>query len=122
MLAGADALIQATWLPDPILDDNPPDDVAFIGSQRNMEHIAGAAAAVQSFLLLATEAGYRTYWSSGGVLRSAEIFDQLGIPQQQMLLGSVFLFPQDVGGAQIKPGAWHDKRGTPAGWSTWCEV
>lgn len=122
MLSGADVLVQVTWLPDPIAEQTPPPEDSFIGSRRNMEHIAGAAAAVQSFLLLATEAGYRTYWSSGGALRDAEVITRLQIPREEMLLGSLFLFPQDVGDALVKPGAWRDKRGEVTGWSAWRDI
>ncbi|MGB7304988.1 MAG: nitroreductase family protein [Burkholderiaceae bacterium] len=122
MLAGADVLVQVTWLPDPVDSSAPPDQNPFVGSQRNMEHIAAASAAVQSFLLLATQAGYRTYWSSGGVLRNPSTFTQLNIPSAEILLGSIFLFPQDTGNAEIKPGAWRDKRGDFNSWSAWCDV
>lgn len=122
MLAAADGLVQATWLPDPVDGNSQSDDTVFTGSQRNMEHIAAASAAVQSFLLLATEAGYRTYWSSGGVLRSPGLFTQLKIPTTEILLGSIFLFPQDTGDAEIKPGGWRDKRGDFSSWSVWRNV
>lgn len=83
----------------------------------NMEHIAAASAAVQSFLLAATERGLTTYWSSGGYLRDAATFDYLGIPTEHILLGAVFVFPND-GGERI-PGGMRDKRSSHAGWSRW---
>lgn len=122
MLAGADALIQVTWLPDAPADDTIDANTEFAGTQRNMEHIAAAASAAHGLILLATEGGYRTYWSSGGVLRDADSFQRLGIPTTEHLLGAVFLFPQDVGDAQIKPGAWRDKRGEITDWSVWCDI
>lgn len=122
MLAAADALLQVTWLPDLQDIDDRTEGQDFVGSLRNMEHIAAAAAAVQSFLLLATEKGFQTYWSSGGILRSDTVFKRLGIPENQILLGSVFLFPQDVGPSDVKPGKLRDKRGSLADWSTWCPV
>ncbi len=118
MLAAAEALILATWLP------NPPEngEVGLNGglfepTMANMEHIAAASAAVQSFLLAATERGLTTYWSSGGYLRDAATFDFLGIPGQQILLGAVFVFPND-GGERI-PGGMRDKRSERAAWSRW---
>jgi nitroreductase len=94
MLAAADAMIMATWLPNPPADALAAEDYeGFEPTLGNIEHIAAAAAAVQSLLLAATSAGFETYWSSGGVLRSAEIFGRLGIPARQRLLGAVFLFP-----------------------------
>ena len=79
--------------------------------------IAATSAAVQSFLLAATERGLTTYWSSGGYLRDAATFDYLGIPTEQILLGAVFVFPND-GGERI-PGGLRDKRSGHAGWSRW---
>lgn len=118
MLAAAEALILATWLP------NPPENGGeglngglFEPTMANMEHIAAASAAVQSFLLAATERGLTTYWSSGGYLRDAATFDFLGIPGQQILLGAVFVFPND-GGERI-PGGMRDKRSERAAWSRW---
>lgn len=121
MLAAADALIQVTWQPEKS-DQPPAQGQEFVASQRNMEHIAASAAAVQSLLLMATDHGYRTYWSSGGLLRNKEMFAQLGIDEREVLLGAIFLFPQDVGEAQVKAGAWRDKRGSPNDWSTWVDV
>ncbi len=121
MLAAADALIQVTWQPEQT-DEKPAAGHDFVATHRNMEHIAATAAAIQSLLLMATNSGYRTYWSSGGVLRSPEIFSQLGMDRREVLMGAVFLFPQDVGDAQVKAGNWHDKRGTPEDWSVWVNV
>jgi nitroreductase len=127
MLASADAMMMATWLP------NPPkgDSVATTGNESfdptlaNVEHIAAASAAVQSLLLAATASGFETYWSSGGVLRSSEIFNYLGIPTQQRLLGAIFLFPGDVQ-ADDKVDIAHSKLRSercPVGdWSRWVEL
>ena len=118
MLAAAQALILATWLPNP--PENGDDGLnggLFEPTMANMEHIAAASAAVQSFLLAATERGLTTYWSSGGYLRDAATFDLLGIPAQQILLGAVFVFPND-GGERI-PGGMRDKRSERAAWSNW---
>jgi nitroreductase len=121
MLAAADALLLVTWQPEQT-EEKPAEGHDFVASQRNMEHIAASAAAVQSLLLMATDHGYRTYWSSGGLLRDKEMFEQLGIDQREVLLGAIFLFPQNVGEAQVKAGAWRDKRGTPNDWSVWVDV
>lgn len=125
MLAAADYLIQVTWLPDvgtilPVSKDkNAPQ---FHGTLRNMEHIAAASAFVQSLLLAAGDAGFATYWSSGGALRSSEIFNHMGIAETEILLGSVFLFPSETQNSEIKPGSWSDKRGGVADWSFWFEI
>lgn len=111
MLAAADALVIATWLPD------PPEDEVFKGmfksTARNMEHIAAAAAACQNFLLAATARGLNSYWSSGGVLRTPRVFDALGIPTNQILLGALFIFPDMEG----KAGKNRELRSDPSGWS-----
>ena len=118
MLAAAEALILATWLPNPPENgDEGLNGGLFEPTMANMEHIAAASAAVQSFLLAATERGLTTYWSSGGYLRDAATFDFLGIPSQQILLGAVFVFPND-GGERI-PGGMRDKRSERAAWSRW---
>ena len=120
MLAAAQALVLATWLPNPPEREEEGGNAAnglFEPTMANMEHIAAASAAVQSFLLAATERGLTTYWSSGGYLRDAATFDFLGIPTQQILLGAVFVFPGD-GGERI-PGGLRDKRSERAAWSNW---
>ena len=123
MLAAAEFLFQVTWLPDaPNECDQLPEGMLYSGNLRNMEHVAAASAMTQSMLLAATDAGFRTYWSSGGVLRSLEVFELLGIPSCEILLGSVFLYPQDVGDAEIKSGKLHDKRGVINDWSVWRDV
>lgn len=126
MLAAAEYLLQVTWLPDrPASVDaggagNQPS--LYEPSLRNMEHIAAAAAMTQSLLLAATAEGYRTYWSSGGPLRSSEVFSSLGIREEEILLGSIFLFPQDIPNAEIKPGSQRDNRGSVPDWSVWCSI
>jgi len=125
MLAAAEYLVQVTWLPDEGTLENRnagKDKAAFSGTLRNMEHIAAASAFVQSLLLAGEEKGFRTYWSSGGALKSASVFDYLGIPDTQLLLGSIFLFPSQVENAEVKPGAMRDARGSVQDWSVWCEI
>lgn len=69
-----------------------------------MEHLAAASSAVQNILLGATSKEIPNYWSSGGVLREKSFFDYLGIPEIEILLGAVFLFPQDTKDAEVKNG------------------
>ena len=118
LLGAAAALVQATWLPNP---PRGPVVGLFEATEENMEHVAAAGAAVQNLLLGATARGVPTYWSSGGVLRTAEVFGWMGIPAREILLGSVFLFPEEHPGAEVNPGAHRDRRGTPADWSRWVE-
>jgi nitroreductase len=119
MLAAATALVQATWLPNP---PKGPVTGLFEATEENMEHVAAAGAAVQNLLVAATARGFRTYWSSGGPLRGAEAFGWMGIPAGEILLGSIFLFPDDTGDAEVNPGSHRDRRGTPAHWSRWVEL
>lgn len=118
MLAACDALILATWTPDVCEDQG----MMFEGTERNMEHIAAASAAVQNLLLLATEGGYRSYWSSGGVLRAPDIFKRFDIPLCEILLGAIFIYPDDVGTSEIKEGKLKDARGALKDWSRWVSV
>ncbi|MEM7067450.1 MAG: hypothetical protein AAF478_01095 [Pseudomonadota bacterium] len=124
MLAAAQFLLQVTWLPDPgtisgVADTK--DGPVFDGTLRNMEHIAAGSAFTQSLLLAADSFGFKTYWSSGGPLRGTEFFDRIGIPQTELLLGSIFLFPPELENSETKHGAMADKRGAVADWSRWIE-
>lgn len=91
MLNSADYLIQATWCPLP--SNNQAE--LFSGNLVNMEHIAAAGAAIQNLLLTATALGHENYWSSGGVLRNAPVSEWLGISNAEILLGSLFIFPNE---------------------------
>ena len=125
MLAAACGLLQVTWLPDEGTikgDVTAKDAPVFDGTLRNMEHIAAASAFVQSLLLAADAQGFRTYWSSGGPLRGGEVFSLLGIPDTQLLIGSVFLFPADPKDADVRPGALANARGEVGDWSRIVEI
>ena len=125
MLSAAEFLFQVTWLPDEdtiINRDAGKNEQAFMGTLRNMEHIAAASAFIQSLLLVAEEKKFMTYWSSGGVLKSAQVFEVLDIPLNQLLLGSIFLFSKDIEHAEVKQGAMKDARGEVDDWSKWCEI
>ena len=118
MLAASEAMVLATWTPDAANDDLS-ENILFEGTERNMEHVAAASAAVQNLLLLATEAGWRTYWSTGGVLRTSQIFNRYNISNSEILLGAIFIYPQDVGDAEIRKGKLCDARGNVSDWSRW---
>ena len=120
MLAAACFLVQVTWLPDPDSlqsETTEKDRPFFSGTLRNMEHLAAASAFTQSLLLAADGAGFKTYWSSGGPLRSRQMSSRLQIPENQVLLGSVFLFPDELENAEIRPGSMADARGEVSDWS-----
>ncbi|MDN5205597.1 nitroreductase family protein [Fulvivirgaceae bacterium BMA10] len=116
MLAAADALIQVTWLPDPKTTN---DQHLFDPSLKNMEHIAAASAAIQNLLLTATAKDIPNYWSSGGKLREPEVFKWLNIPNQEILLGSIFLFPENHQKADTIDGKLRDMRGVVKDYTTW---
>jgi nitroreductase len=118
MLAAADALVMATWLPNP---PKGPVTGLFEATEENMEHVAAAGAAVQNLLLAATARGIRNYWSSGGPLRGEDAFRWMGIPAAEILLGALFLFPAETGDAEVSPGSHRDRRGAPGDWSRWVE-
>lgn len=121
MLATAEASIQVTWLPNPSTE---PVSGLFKADLANMEHIAAASAAVQNLLLAATARDIATYWSSGGALRSPELFEILGIPASEILLGSIFLFPDpsELEGVEIKHTKLRDQRGPIEHWARWVEI
>ena len=124
MLAAADYLIQVTWCPDPVDGDadSGSGDV-FAPTEANMEHIAATAAAIQNLLLAATARGIASYWSSGGALRSAAVFERLGMAVDEVLLGAVFLFPEAGHRADVMtiPGKMRQKRGAVDAWCRWVE-
>ena len=113
MLAAGGALIQATWLPEPTSTNLP-----YEPNLQNTEHIAAASAAIQNLLLAATGRGIPTYWSSGGTLRDPKILAHLGIPANQHLLGSIFLFP-DTTNAEVFGGKQREKREAGGAWTQW---
>ncbi|MEM7736601.1 MAG: nitroreductase family protein [Deinococcota bacterium] len=115
LIAGAGALVQVTWLPDPTDDADLKPQLTI----NNMEHIAAASAAVQNLLLAAEARGWHTYWSSGGILKTPEVLDYLGIARTQMLLGSIFLTPADAPIGNQQPGGLRDKRGEVTDWARW---
>ncbi len=119
MLAAASALIQVTWLPNP---SNASETKLFEPTLGNMENIAAAAAAIQNLLLLATARGIKTYWSSGGALRRAAGMKTLGIPDGEILLGSVFLWADNIATIPTATGKMRRKRGPISGWSNWVEL
>lgn len=123
MLAAADALIMATWLPNRgnavALEEG---EVGFAVSLGNMEHIAAAAAAIQNLLLAATAGGLSNYWSSGGVLRSRSVRELLAIPPTEVVLGAIFLFPKETPGVERATSKLRQHRGTLDKWARWVEL
>jgi len=116
MLSSAGAMVQVTWLPDPpFANSNENKELEL--EKRNTEHLAAAAAAVQNLILSAEAKDMDTYWSSGGKLREIEVFELLGIPSNQKMLGSIFLFPKNQDDSEIAPGKLRDRRGKLEEWA-----
>lgn len=109
MLNTADYLIQATWTPQP-----HDGDTLFEPNLTNMEHLAAAGAGIQNLLLSATALGRENYWGSGGPLREAFAFELLNMPTEEILLGSLFIFPDEDDvryDADVKTSPRRDSRG-----------
>lgn len=113
MLASADALLMINWVPEGAFKHGRKP--TFKGSFVNMEHIAAVSAFIQNVLLAATDRGFETYWSSGGLLAERKWAKKLGIPKSELLLGAVFLFPGDAPGGV--PGKHRDKHAPIDAWS-----
>lgn len=119
MLAAADALILTTWLPE----HSHKHSRRFHPNLKNMEHIAATGAAIQNLLLAATSRGINTYWSSGGIIRKSPVLEFLGIPKQEILLGAIFLFPDEYPeSVQTKTGKNREAKGTLKDYFEWVEM
>ena len=116
MLAAADALILGTWIPE----KNRRKGRKYHPNVKNMEHIAATGAAIQNLLLAATDQGINAYWSSGGCLRKPKVLKYLGIPKHEILLGAIFLFPDEYPeSVQTKTGKNADNRGELSDYMDW---
>jgi hypothetical protein len=120
MLNAAEVLFIVTWLPDtfgePIVGREP---IPFTGNLRNMEHIAATGAAIQNMLVGATALGYPNYWSSGGALRFDPMRSHFEVPNEEIILGTLFVFPKDAESRadEVVPGKLRDKGKEIATWS-----
>ena len=122
MLSACGGLVMVTWLPDPLIDDPNQSEKKRIARQTvRDEHIAAAGAATQNLLLAAEARKMQTYWSSGGILQSAACFDLCGIPENQKLMGAIFMFPQQHQMETIS-GKLRDKRGAQDSWMSWVKI
>ncbi|MFK7736249.1 MAG: nitroreductase family protein [Pirellulaceae bacterium] len=123
MLNSADTLIMATWLPNVASAEFELDEKRlFEPTLGNMEHIAAASAAIQNLLLAATSRGISSYWSSGGVLRTGPIYQNMGIATDEILLGAIFLFPTETHDARVVGSKLRDKRTNAECWSRQVEL
>lgn len=118
MLATAMGLLQVTWLPNPSQRSLSEGEL-FEPSLDNMEHIAAASCAVQNMLLTATSCGIENFWSTGRWLRGDMVFGWMSIPREEVLLGSIFLFPKNTGDAQVVHSKLRERRSPVEQWSRW---
>ncbi|MEM8867637.1 MAG: nitroreductase family protein [Verrucomicrobiota bacterium] len=113
LAAACSALVLVTWIPEEAsASPGQTEDTVVI---RNEEHLAATSAMVQNLLLALTAKDIGNYWSSGGKLRDAEVFDYLGIPKSERLLAAVFIeYPEmrepAYGETTRKRGALRSKR------------
>lgn len=120
MLNAAEVLLLVTWLPDtfgePVEGREP---IPFTGNLRNMEHVAATGAAIQNMLVGATALGYPNYWSSGGVLRFDPMRSHFEVPNEEIILGTLFVFPKDAESRadEVVSGKLRDKGKEIATWS-----
>ena len=113
LTAACSALVIINWLPE-----KAPESLGQCETPtmvRNEEHIAATSAMVQNFLLCLTAHNIGNYWSSGGQLRSPQVFAHLGIPEKERLLAAVFIeYPEMKNEVRAqttrKPGAHRLKR------------
>ena len=120
MLNAAEVLLIVTWLPDtfgePVEGREP---IPFTGNLRNMEHIAATGAAIQNMLVGATALGYPNYWSSGGALRFDPMRSHFEVPNEEIILGTLFVFPKDAESRadEVVGGKLRDKGKTQETWA-----
>ena len=114
LAAGCHALVIVTWLPEFHDSESQANSKLTREEQikRDEEHLAATSAMVQNLLLLLTANQMGTYWSSGGRFRGKEMFDFLGIDQNERFLAGVFVeYPELIDESkERKAGAHRDKR------------
>jgi len=106
LLAASSAVVLITWLPE------HPQHTTDKQRVIEEEHIAATSAMTQNLLLLLTAHGFGNYWSSGGILRTPELFTHLGISQNERLIGAIFIeYPEAANPShERKAGALHKLR------------
>lgn len=61
-----------------------------------LEEIAAAAAAVQNLLIGAAAAGIAAYWGSGGMVLRPAMKEFLGLREEDIVMGAIYLGQSDV--------------------------
>jgi nitroreductase len=117
LLAACGAVILVAWIPQRAESENEAEKIAGV----NEEHLAATAAYVQNLLLLLEAGGLRTYWSSGGLLKTPQAFERLGIPADRQLLACIFVdYAKDdaTRPIEIAGGGQRAKRSPSERWTT----
>lgn len=126
MLSACGAVILVTWLPQFQSSHSPGTASGGSGpvaleKQRTVdeEHLAATAAMVQNLLLMLTAFGLGSYWSSGGQLRTPEMYERLGINHCERLLAAVFVEFPECGDSETTrlPGKQRDRRCPDIKWA-----
>ena len=119
MLAAADAVVLGTWLPE----KKKKKSFNFQPNIKNMEHIAATGAAIQNLLLAATARRINAYWSSGGIMRKQAMKKYLGISKKEILLGALFIFPEEYPDhVKTKSGKNADRRSNAESYMEWVDL
>ena len=114
LAAACSALVLVTWLPEvsaaEVQQDSKVERETLLA--RDEEHLAAASSMVQNLLLMLTAHGMGNYWSGGGKLKGPEMFQYLGIPEQEKLLAAVFIeYPEMRDDSrERKPGSLRNDR------------
>jgi nitroreductase len=116
LLAGAGAAVFITFLPEVV--SGASEEKALKATEINNEHLAATAAATQTLLLAAEARGLWTYWSSGGLFKTASGKALLNIDPAEQLVAIAFLAPADSS-SNVSEGKLRDRRSPP---SSWCRV
>lgn len=118
MLAACGCLVLVNWIPQFRIQNTENLETPEKQLQVDEEHLAATGAATQNLLLSLTACGLRTYWSSGGFFRTAEMFERLEIPSSERLLSAIFV---DYGAAddavEVIAGKHADARSDPKKWT-----
>lgn len=124
MLKACHSLIIVTWLPE-TLPTNDGSDEQLVKYEKllmvNEEHLAASSAAVQNLILSLESHEMGTYWSSGGSLRDAPVYQALGIAASERMVGAIFIQDPNLSQSDLEriPGKLREKR---TSWTQWCRL
>lgn len=109
IFAGAGAVVQASWLPE----GRP---------ERDWEHLAASASAVQNLLLAMHARGFGSYWCSAPILGETEAARIMCVEPGEAYLGTLFFGQPLEAEAEAERGflgKMNARRTTVESWSSW---